>query len=78
MNNYIATFYSHFGALSFCKELKSLEIDTDLSPVPRSLSTSCGICVRFSADKWEYARDAFELEAIYLDKEEEYCQLYSS
>ena len=42
---YIATFYSHFGAIRFKKELAKKEINATLSPVPRNLSSSCGTCV---------------------------------
>ena len=45
MSRYIATFHSHFGALSYCKALKKLDIAAKLMPVPRKLSASCGTCV---------------------------------
>lgn len=51
MENYIATFFTHFAAVSFSRELRKLGIESTLSPVPRSLSSSCGTCARFSAGK---------------------------
>ena len=48
---YIATFYSHFGAVRFKKECKKENISAEAMPVPRDLSSSCGTCVRFETDK---------------------------
>ena len=44
---YIATFYSHFGAICFQKLCETHRIPARLMPVPRTLSSSCGTCVRF-------------------------------
>ena len=49
MKQYIATFFSHFGALRFQKLCTKLGYEAQLAPVPRSLSSSCGTCVLFSA-----------------------------
>jgi len=50
MNDYIATFFSHFGAVRFSRELKKSGIEGTMMPVPRKVSSSCGTCVRFEAD----------------------------
>ena len=47
---YIATFYSHFGAVRFKKECKKENISAEAMPVPRDLSSSCGTCVKFETD----------------------------
>ncbi|WP_373727078.1 DUF3343 domain-containing protein [Bacteroides heparinolyticus] len=44
---YIATFFSHFGAIRFKKEMDGKVENMVLMPVPRSVSSSCGTCVRF-------------------------------
>ena len=44
---YIATFYTHFGALSLQRKLKKQGVPAQMMPVPRALSASCGVCVRF-------------------------------
>lgn len=44
---YIATFFSHFGAIRFQRECSKIEVQAQMMPVPRSLSSSCGTCVRF-------------------------------
>jgi len=46
----IATFYSHFGAIRFKRACDSLGWKACVMPVPRTLSSSCGTCVRFEGD----------------------------
>ncbi len=41
--------YSTSHAIKVEKKLKERDIDCKLVPVPRSLSSDCGICVRFRA-----------------------------
>lgn len=48
--DYIATFHTHYGAMRFYQKLKKKEIIAQMMPVPRSLSASCGVCVRFHED----------------------------
>ena len=50
MTTYIATFFSHFGAIRFSKELKAAGLTGPMMPVPRKVSSSCGTCVRFAAE----------------------------
>ena len=49
MKQYIATFFSHFGAIRFQKKCTQLHLRARLAPVPRSLSSRCGTCVLFRA-----------------------------
>lgn len=44
---YLATFYTHFAALSFFRALEARGISGRMMPVPRRLSASCGTCVSF-------------------------------
>lgn len=55
MKTFYATFYSHFGAIRFKRLCDGLGIKASLMPVPRSLSSSCGTCVRFEAESFEAA-----------------------
>ena len=48
--NWIATFYSHFGAIRYMQQCKASGIAAKLTPVPRDLSSSCGTCVRYEAE----------------------------
>ncbi|MBQ9148884.1 MAG: DUF3343 domain-containing protein [Oscillospiraceae bacterium] len=47
---YIATFYSHFGAIRFKKLCQKAGWTAQVMPVPRDLSSSCGTCVRYEGD----------------------------
>ena len=61
---YIATFYTHLGAMTFQKSLKAMGDETaTMMPVPRALSSSCGTCVRF-----EMAFDADSMQDEDLEK----------
>ena len=44
---YIATFFSHFGAIRFKKLCQKAAWPAKVMPVPRDLSSSCGTCVRY-------------------------------
>lgn len=48
---YIATFYSHFGAIRFRKRCEEARWPARIMPVPRDLSSSCGSCVRYEGAK---------------------------
>ena len=70
MEKYIASFYSHFGALTYCKALKRQGIDAKLMPVPRKISSSCGTCVSYAHVSAVEMEDC-ELEALYIEKNNE-------
>ncbi len=46
---YVATFHTHLAAMMSARTLKRQGIVGILMPVPRSLSSSCGTCVRYEA-----------------------------
>ncbi|MBR0139029.1 MAG: DUF3343 domain-containing protein [Firmicutes bacterium] len=75
---YLATFFSHFGAIRFRKRCEELGIEARTMPVPRSLSSSCGICTRFEADDWHDAGPVTEeMEKVVLITEKGYETLFS-
>ena len=45
--HYLATFHTHTGAMKFEKALKGLGVWCQMKPVPRKLSSSCGVCVEY-------------------------------
>lgn len=45
--SYIATFYSHFGAIRFKKLCQQEGVPVKVMPVPRALSSSCGTCAEY-------------------------------
>lgn len=53
MMTYIATFYSHFGAIRYKKLCQDRDIPAKMMPVPRNLSSSCGTCVQYESDMAE-------------------------
>ena len=81
MKQYIATFFSHFGAIRFQRLCTQLGWAAQLAPVPRSLSSSCGTCVLFQTA--ELAKNDLgqlitpELEQLVLD-ENGYTFLYTA
>ena len=50
MKRYVATFFSHFGAVRFQHLCTERGWQAQVRPVPRSLSSSCGTCVRYEGD----------------------------
>ena len=75
---YIATFFSHFGAMH-CKRLcDRAGLPAKLMPVPRKLSSSCGTCVRVEAQDAEQIPRTEESEQIALEEENGYRILWSN
>lgn len=70
--DYIATFFTHYGAMTFQRLLKSQGKAAQMSPVPRSLSASCGVCVRFDAQGLMETPNAVDLEGLYQETKEGY------
>ena len=64
MNKYIATFYSHFGAMSYFRALQKQGLAAKLMPVPRKISASCGTCVYYEHSE-AVEVDGCELEMIH-------------
>ena len=58
MNDYIATFHTHLAAIMAHRALGALNISARMMPVPRALSSSCGTCVRYSAEDANIKRAA--------------------
>ena len=74
MNNYIATFYSHYGAMQYYKSLKNQGITAKLKPAPRKVSVSCGTCVSYEHDTAIDLSDC-ELDSIYIENNSKYTQV---
>ncbi|MCC8163424.1 MAG: DUF3343 domain-containing protein [Lachnospiraceae bacterium] len=64
MSHYIATFYSHFGAIRFGRELRAQGLKGTIMPVPRNLSSSCGTCVEFVSESADFHDQHGEIEQI--------------
>ena len=75
---YIATFYSHFGAMRYDILCRDAGIESRTMPVPRDLSSSCGTCVRCE-DRWlkPASEAADELERIVQYSDGQYIAVYT-
>lgn len=65
MNEYIATFHTHLSAMLSFQALQAAGCKAKMQPVPRALSSSCGTCVRFSAESDYRALLDTDAEALY-------------
>ena len=76
---YLATVYSHLGAIRYKRACEAAGIPAVLMPVPRSLSSSCGTCVRCEGG-WlpPEAADAEEIEMIVRQSPTGYETVYRS
>ena len=45
---YIATFFTHSGAVKYQRYMQREKINIELQPVPRQVSSNCGIGARFT------------------------------
>ena len=81
MKQYVATFFSHFGAVRFQRLCSERGYEAQLAPVPRSLSSSCGTCVLFKTAELDEGKlqplITPELEQLVLD-ENGYKLLYEA
>ena len=76
MKQFIATFYSHFGAVRFKRERTAEGIQAKMMPVPRTLSASCGTCVFFEAEYPPAEDPDGEVEQIVEVYEDRYLTVY--
>jgi hypothetical protein len=60
----VVLFHSITGALQAEKRLKGIGIATKLMPVPRQLSSDCGVCLRFRSEDEPEVKKALEEERI--------------
>ncbi len=75
---YVATFFSHFGAMHCKKLCDQAGLSARLMPVPRKLSSSCGTCVRVEAPDADMIPRTEETEQIALEEADGYRILFSS
>lgn len=48
---YVGVFFTHSGAIKYHRYLISKGIESETMPVPRRLSSNCGIGVRFKTEE---------------------------
>lgn len=78
MREFIATFHTHLSAMLSFQALQNAGCQTKMQPVPRALSSSCGTCVRFSAET--DCRDLLDAdaEALYAVEDGSYRLLWQN
>jgi len=65
--NYTIVFFTHSGTIKFEKKMNKMNINCSLQPVPRKISSSCGICAKiiFEGNTEELVES--EISCIYKD-----------
>jgi hypothetical protein len=76
--DYIATFFTHSGAVKYKKHMTSLGISVELLPVPRRLSSDCGIGARFSTGREIRHLISEDIDKLFEVEKEGERLLYSS
>lgn len=75
---YVATFFTHFDAICFSKELDVMGVDVKLMPVPRRLSSSCGTCVRFTYEGDPMPLRRAAMEQLVEMKEQKFISVWDN
>jgi len=75
---YLATFFTHSGAIKYQRYLKSISISAELMPVPRRLSSNCGIAARFSYNEDIKCMISEDIEMLYTVEHREYKIIYQN
>ncbi|GAA0733938.1 DUF3343 domain-containing protein [Clostridium oceanicum] len=73
---YISIFFTHSGAIKYSRFLKKQNIKNKTLPVPRKLSSNCGIGVKFFYDKDVSEIITEDIEKIFKMSDKEYCCIY--
>ena len=72
MGTYLATFHTHLSAMLTCQALRADGVPARMMPVPRVLSSSCGTCVRYTADADRRQALDRDWEALYVEEHGQY------
>lgn len=64
---YTIVFHTQSGAIKFDSKMRKLDIPCSLQPVPRKLSSSCGICAKLTCTENPKSLMEPEIERIYKD-----------
>ncbi len=77
MKSYIAVFFTHSGAIKFNRKCKANGIECELMPVPRELSSNCGIGAKFKFHQDIMDMVDQEVEKIFIIEDGKYKLVYS-
>ncbi|MCR3955930.1 MAG: DUF3343 domain-containing protein [Gudongella sp.] len=76
MKKYMILFFTHSGAIKFQRKLKKSNISCTLMPVPRSLSSNCGIGAQILYDGDILALTDNEVEKMYIVNDKDYREVF--
>ncbi|QZY55240.1 DUF3343 domain-containing protein [Crassaminicella profunda] len=76
MKEYVAVFFTHSGAIKFDRNAKKDNISCELMPVPRKLSSNCGIGAKFKYNQHVYELVNEEIEKIFQVDGNNYILIY--
>ncbi len=65
--SYVMTFYSTHMALEFERVIDQEEIPGELTPVPRKISSSCGLAGKFAENDLDKVKSLCQTEGIEFD-----------
>ena len=74
---YMALFFTHSGAIKYDRFLKAEGIRVQLMPVPRKLSSNCGVGARFFYDSDVSTIISDDIEKLYRIEGTNYHLIYS-
>mgnify|MGYP003620046901 FL=1 len=76
---YVATFHTHYGALSFLKRLRDLGDEKAMMiPAPRKLTDSCGSVVYFIFVFDEDTMADDDTEGVYRVEGDDYIEIFAN
>lgn len=74
---YTVVFFTHSGAIKYHRHLNSIGIVNETMPVPRRLSSNCGIGVRFSTSKDINKMITEDIEKIFIIESGKPIEVYN-
>lgn len=75
---YQVLFYTHTGAIKFERAMKKENISCELMPVPRSLSSNCGVSARIYCNGQVNHLINDQIEKIYQKHDGNYTLIYET
>ncbi|WP_251860778.1 DUF3343 domain-containing protein [Clostridium sp. Marseille-Q2269] len=74
---YIGIFFAHSGAIKYSRFLNKLSISNQTMPVPRKISSNCGIGVKFNYEDNLNNLIVDDIEKLFSIKDGKYQCIYS-
>ena len=74
---YTVVFFTHSGAIKYHRYLNSIGIKNETMPVPRRLSSNCGIGVRFSTEEDILNMITEDIEKVFKMECRNYVEVYN-